>query len=54
MDNYFGESEMRKMIRNLIPQFENSNLDLMTITAKRVDDSQVTLEFNFGVDGKWK
>ena len=54
MENFYGVSEMRHMIRTLIPQLENSDFELMTITAKQVDGAQVTLEFNFGVDGKWK
>ena len=55
MDGLYAVAEMRNMIRTLLPDYKESDLELITITAKEVSrGGQVTLEFNFGVDGsKW-
>jgi hypothetical protein len=52
----YSEQEIKEMIKILLPNYEKSELDLLTISAKEdAKGKAVTLEFHFGVDGyEWQ
>ena len=48
----YSDQQLKEMIKQLLPTYEKSLLDLLTITAKEdAKGKAVTLEFHFGVDG---
>lgn len=52
-EEIYSESQMRNMIKQLVPKLLASELELQTITAKEtVKGAEVVLEFRFGINGK--
>lgn len=48
----YTDAELRNYVRDLLPNYKDSSLELLTITA--IEDSKgeaVTLQFHYGVDG---